>query len=64
ISRFAWVGCKRVVPIWRFIMKKERFNTYLDEELSKKMTAAMEMSDVGSASEFTVTQLSSMSDMF
>lgn len=45
-------------------MKKERFNTYLDEELSKKMTAAMEMSDVGSASEFTVTQLSSMSDMF
>ena len=33
-------------------MKKERFNTYLDEELSKKMTAAMELSDVSSESEF------------
>ena len=33
-------------------MKKERFNTYLDEELSKKMTAAMALSDVSSESEF------------
>ena len=33
-------------------MKKERFNTYLDEELSKKMTAAMSLSDVSSESEF------------
>lgn len=33
-------------------MKKERFNTYLDEDLSKKMTAAMELSDAGSESEF------------
>ena len=33
-------------------MKKERFNTYLDEELIKKMTAAMELSDVSSESEF------------
>ena len=33
-------------------MKKERFNTYLDEDLSKKMTAAMELSDVSSESEF------------
>ena len=33
-------------------MKKNRFNTYLDEDLSKKMTAAMELSDAGSESEF------------
>ena len=33
-------------------MKKDRFNTYLDEDLSKKMTAAMELSDVSSESEF------------
>jgi hypothetical protein len=33
-------------------MKKNRFNTYLDEDLSKKMTAAMELSDASSESEF------------
>ena len=33
-------------------MKKNRFNTYLDEDLSKKMTAAMELCDAGSESEF------------
>lgn len=33
-------------------MKKNRFNTYLDEDLSKKMTAAMELSDACSESEF------------
>ena len=35
-------------PDLEVFMKKERFNTYLDEELSKKMTAAMELSDVSS----------------
>ena len=33
-------------------MKKNRFNTYLDEDLSKKMTAAMELCDASSESEF------------
>ena len=33
-------------------MKKNRFNTYLDEDLSKKMTAAMELCDAGFESEF------------
>ncbi|WP_407383354.1 hypothetical protein [Ruminococcus sp.] len=33
-------------------MKKNRFNTYLDEDLSKKMTAAMELSDASSEIEF------------
>ena len=33
-------------------MKKNRFNTYLDEDLSKKMTAAMELCDVGSGRVF------------
>ncbi|MBQ2235881.1 MAG: hypothetical protein II428_04085 [Muribaculaceae bacterium] len=34
-------------------MKKNRFNTYLDEDLSKKMTAAMELCDASSESEWS-----------